>query len=264
MNLPQPAPPVAPAPIASAPARWQYGLADLLFASVLVALGLLIAAPLNVIWLGERERSFEAVLAVHAALTAAACALALARAQRQREPGRDLRLFMLLYAAGAWLLYAVWTRTPDGCVPVLGAFSLPLGLLAWVRIQAKRCEGLRCEACAAAWLFILWGPALTAIFTGTLDDRGCFANESAGIAACKSYAEAQDIYRRTDWDGNGVLEYAQTFSGRWSLYERNAGAGDLTLVDQAFARADLATGAAVPRAGYVFKILKAQGPDAPG
>ena len=30
------------------------------------------------------------------------------------------------------------------------------------------------------------------------------ANESAAIAACKTFASAQDIYRRTDYDGDGV------------------------------------------------------------
>lgn len=38
-------------------------------------------------------------------------------------------------------------------------------------------------------------------------------NERAAAAACMSYAEAQEIYRRTDWDGNAVLEYAQSMLG---------------------------------------------------
>jgi hypothetical protein len=63
------------------------------------------------------------------------------------------------------------------------------------------------------------------------------ANEAAAIAACKTYAEAQDIYRRTDWDSDGVLEYSQAVSGDNSLYEKNAGKGDITLVDAAFAAA---------------------------
>ena len=64
------------------------------------------------------------------------------------------------------------------------------------------------------------------------------ANESAAIAACKTYAEAQDIYRRTDWDSDGLLEYAQAIKGANSLYERTPGTGDLTLVDKAFANAE--------------------------
>ncbi|MCK6473878.1 MAG: DUF2950 family protein [Planctomycetes bacterium] len=90
------------------------------------------------------------------------------------------------------------------------------------------------------------------------------ANESAAIAACKTFAEAEDIYRRTDWDGDGVLEYAQSIKGDNSLYEKNAGKGDLTLVDSAFANAEGDPGQTPPKAGYVFKVLKGQGPKAPG
>lgn len=90
------------------------------------------------------------------------------------------------------------------------------------------------------------------------------ANESAAIAGCKMYAEAQDIYRRTDYDQDGVLEYAQTVTGKHSLYEIEAGQGDLTLVDYAFAQASTDAGPAAPKAGYYFKVLKGQGPQAPG
>jgi hypothetical protein len=91
------------------------------------------------------------------------------------------------------------------------------------------------------------------------------ANESAAIAGCKTYAEAQEIYRRTDWDGDGVLEYAQSIKGAYSLFERQAGAGDLQLVDSAFASAeDTGRGTAIPKAGYFFRVLTSQGPNAPG
>ena len=90
------------------------------------------------------------------------------------------------------------------------------------------------------------------------------ANESAGIAACKTYAEAQDIYRRTDWDGDGILEYAQAIKGANSLYEKTAGTGNLTLVDAAFASAEGNPGTATPKAGYVFLVLTGQAATAPG
>jgi hypothetical protein len=90
------------------------------------------------------------------------------------------------------------------------------------------------------------------------------ANETAAMAACKCYAEAQEIYRRTDWNGDGVLEYAQSIRGDCSLYEKKAGAGDISLVDTAFARAEGNPGEATPKAGYCFKVLKGQGPGAPG
>lgn len=39
------------------------------------------------------------------------------------------------------------------------------------------------------------------------------ANETAAEASCKAFAEAEEIYRRTDYDQDGVLEYAQTIRG---------------------------------------------------
>ena len=94
------------------------------------------------------------------------------------------------------------------------------------------------------------------------------ANESAAIAACKTFAEAEDIYRRTDWNMNGILEYAQTMTGNYSLFERTALSGDLQLVDQAFANASCTTtlvdSCTSPKAGYTFWVLTGQGPGAPG
>ena len=94
------------------------------------------------------------------------------------------------------------------------------------------------------------------------------ANEAAAVAACKAYAEAQEIYRRTDWNQDGVLEYAQSLGGDFSLYEKTAGKGDVKLVDQDFVnaecRGEVPGSARAPKFGYVLKILKAQGPKAPG
>jgi hypothetical protein len=40
------------------------------------------------------------------------------------------------------------------------------------------------------------------------------ANETAAAAACMALAEANEIYRRTDYDQDGILEYAQALCGR--------------------------------------------------
>lgn len=81
-------------------------------------------------------------------------------------------------------------------------------------------------------------PVVAAIAIPNLLRSRMAANESAAIAACMTYAEAQDIYRRTDWDGDGILEYAQAIQGNNSLYEKDEGQGNLTLVDAAFAGAE--------------------------
>ena len=90
------------------------------------------------------------------------------------------------------------------------------------------------------------------------------ANETAAIAACKAFCTAEDIYRRTDYNKDGVLEYAQNLSGVNSLYETTALAGDLALIDRSFANAEGAPLSATPKAGYVFKVLTSQGAQAAG
>jgi type II secretory pathway pseudopilin PulG len=91
------------------------------------------------------------------------------------------------------------------------------------------------------------------------------ANETAAVASCKAFATAENIYRRTDYNKDGVLEYAQKLSGANSLYENTAGAGDIALIDRSFALAEGAPlSTAVPKAGYVFVVLTAQGAGASG
>ena len=91
------------------------------------------------------------------------------------------------------------------------------------------------------------------------------ANETAAVAACKAFCTAEDIYRRTDYNKDGVLEYAQKLSGVNSLYETTALAGDLALIDRSFAGAEGAPlSTATPKAGYVFAVLTSQGANAAG
>ncbi|HYG74115.1 MAG TPA: DUF2950 family protein [Planctomycetota bacterium] len=50
------------------------------------------------------------------------------------------------------------------------------------------------------------------------------ANETSAVAACKAYAEGQEIYHRIEYDKEGVLEYSQKMSGDNSLLETTTGA----------------------------------------
>jgi len=91
------------------------------------------------------------------------------------------------------------------------------------------------------------------------------ANETAAVAACKTFCTAEDVYRRTDYNLDGVLEYAQTLSGTNSLYELVAGSGNLGLIDKSFADAEgVPTGTASAKSGYVFNVLRSAGPNASG
>ncbi len=74
------------------------------------------------------------------------------------------------------------------------------------------------------------------------------ANESAAISACKTFAVSEDIFKRSD----------QVYAT--SLQELGAKG----LVSPRMAAADAALPTAVPQAGYLFKVLTAQGSNAPG
>lgn len=88
-------------------------------------------------------------------------------------------------------------------------------------------------------------------------------SEIAAAASCKAFAEAEEIYHRTDYTGTGVIQYAQHLHGANSLLETTPGAGNLALIDKTFGGAEIGTGMS-PKAGYVFKVLKGQGPNATG
>jgi len=93
-------------------------------------------------------------------------------------------------------------------------------------------------------------------------------NELAAIDVCRGYVEAQLEYASRDRNGNGVLDYAQRIvsspgkkNGLYTEGEPN------NLVPKAFGEAAAAiAGGKTPEPyhGYYFRILTAQGPDAPG
>ena len=91
-------------------------------------------------------------------------------------------------------------------------------------------------------------------------------NELNAIELGKGFVEAQLEYATTLHDGSGLLEYAQRFMstpGRQDgLYWDRV---PDSFVPKSFAAAASdESGSAKPYHGYYFRILKAQGPDAPG
>ena len=100
-------------------------------------------------------------------------------------------------------------------------------------------------------------------------------NELNTIRVCLAYVDAQREYASTDWDGNGLLEYARTFASRKGtkdgLYWEAKGGEQQSPVGPLVARAveegvsrGQAGGKPIPYHGYYFKILEAQGKHAPG
>jgi hypothetical protein len=93
-------------------------------------------------------------------------------------------------------------------------------------------------------------------------------NELAAIDVCRGYVEAQMEYASRDRNGNGVLDYAQRMVSspgkKNGLYSE--GEPD-NLVPKAFGEAAAAIAGGktpAPYHGYYFRILTAQGADAPG
>jgi len=89
-------------------------------------------------------------------------------------------------------------------------------------------------------------------------------NELAAIQVALAYTDAQDEYRARDWNGDGVLEYAtrglSSPGKRDGLYWASLPGEPESPLGAEFADAK----AGQPYHGYLFKILTAQGKDAPG
>ena len=95
-------------------------------------------------------------------------------------------------------------------------------------------------------------------------------NELDTIEICRGYVEAQQTYAETDWDGNGVLEYAKKIissEGKkdglyWPGPDSPVAAGFAKAVAQGYTAPT--GGGRQPYHGYFYKVLMAQGPDAAG
>jgi Protein of unknown function (DUF2950) len=89
-------------------------------------------------------------------------------------------------------------------------------------------------------------------------------NELAAIQVVLAYADAQDEYYARDWNGDGVREYAKralSSQGKHDgLYWASLPGEPESPLGAEFADAK----AGQPYHGYLFKILTAQGKDAPG
>ncbi|MGD1091173.1 MAG: DUF2950 domain-containing protein [Bryobacteraceae bacterium] len=93
------------------------------------------------------------------------------------------------------------------------------------------------------------------------------ANELDAIEICSGYVEAQRAYATKVRDEHGVLEYAQQIMSSSGKNDGLYWPGADALVPEGFAAAEVRTGSASkakPYHGYYFRVLKSQGPDAPG
>jgi hypothetical protein len=95
-------------------------------------------------------------------------------------------------------------------------------------------------------------------------------NELDAIEICRGYVEAQETYAETDWDGNGVMEYAKKIVSSEGKKDGLYWPGDDSPVAAGFAKAAAQgytaspSGERRPYHGYYYKVLLAQGPEARG
>ena len=104
-----------------------------------------------------------------------------------------------------------------------------------------------------------------------IENRLIGHNELSAIAACHAYVQAQEEYHRIDRDQNQLREFAQKIisspGARDGLYWPPENQADISPLDGLISDANLdkrEQGSPEPYNGYFFKILRAQGPAAPG
>jgi hypothetical protein len=121
---------------------------------------------------------------------------------------------------------------------------------------------------AAGWMFDARAGA------DEILDRRIGRNELSAMQVCLAYVDAQREYVLKDRDNNGLLEYAQRLVSTpgkrdglyWPTAEGEPPSPLGPLAQRAAARGYGVDDAGEPRAyhGYHYRILTAQGPDAPG
>jgi hypothetical protein len=89
-------------------------------------------------------------------------------------------------------------------------------------------------------------------------------NELAAIQVALAYTDAQKEYRQRDWNGDGVMEFARrglsSPGKRDGLYWASLPGEPESPLGPEFGEARVGQ----PYHGYLYRILTAQGPDAPG
>ncbi len=157
----------------------------------------------------------------------------------------------------ASLVLGVLGLVPCG-LGLLGIPGLVLGLVALSKIHGSRGrlggKGLAIGGVVTGGLSLILVPLLIIVaiaIPGMVPDRKA-SNEWAAIANLRTYATAQNIYRRTDHDGDGVYEYAHPYV---RLNTDEVDGVPIRLIDDALANAsrdDPPGGATAPKRGYVF------------
>jgi hypothetical protein len=118
-------------------------------------------------------------------------------------------------------------------------------------MPAQPAESLRHRVLVwAIILAVLIGVMLLAAVSSVSAPRR-WSFETNAIGSCRAYAEAQIMYKRQDWDGDGKLTYAASFPLLNTTPD--ASGSPIQFLDSAFAAA---TSPAAPKHGYYFGDMR--------
>jgi hypothetical protein len=175
----------------------------------------------------------------------------------------DVLLIVAVPAAAAILINAAgWSRfEPQNVYVVAVVVSLPGAALGLFHVRLMGYDpGERVLSLSVRLVFsIALGFALAVPLDAQLCKDRMASNQTRAANLCKVFADAEEIYRRADHDGDGILEYAQSLQELASVPKKGDG-----LIEQSFADAEGLPGEAIPKCGYVFKVLTSQGQYATG
>jgi type II secretory pathway pseudopilin PulG len=120
-----------------------------------------------------------------------------------------------------------------------GKSGLPVWL--WVILG---CGGLLAVVFVVAIVAAIAIPSLLAARRSSL--------ETNAVGSCRAYCGAQVMYKRNDWEPDGVYDYAVPYTRLYS--ETDATGEPIQLIDPSFAAAQGPTGA--PKQGYLYQDLQ--------
>lgn len=146
------------------------------------------------------------------------------------------------------------TAQTESVVITLAATTMSSFLLLWIKKPTKRITlYVVCGALCGQMVVLL-------LFSTVFRQSRMTSHLPHAYDSCRTFAEGEEIYHRTDYNKDGVLEYATTLQ---ELLHSPDGI-EIAMVDRALAAAESGRAATTPKAGYVFKVFHRQGPNAPG
>lgn len=247
-----------PKPIPAPRARAQFTLRELLFFIPLTFLGMLVFVPL----FGDKERELGCALVSASTAIGILIGISCSRPDSPRRKRWLIAGILFSWLGSAWFgfLISFFPYNIDNAF----AFALttaPLFIAMFITLlRCERAERRLWESPPSIpWILTTFGACLflgTLLIPTLLRTRHA-PNETCPAAACKAFAEAEEIYHRKDYANAGTLQYAT------SLQILLGAHGELALVDKTFAGAELGP-RMIPKCGYYFKVLTAQGPCATG